>query len=854
MSATIRRVHTLHVLPSLPEGLEQLREIALDLHWTWNFDAIDLFRRLDHILWREVGHNPMRLLAEISQERLQEAAEDEGFLSHLERVRRDFQSYREERTWYQATFNNHENLKVIYLSAEFGLHECLPVYSGGLGLLAGDHLKAASDLGVPMVGMGLFYQHGYFHQYLNADGWQQELYPEVEIPSEPMVLVRGEDGTPLEISVQVGPREVKLHIWKVIVGRVDLYLLDTNVLSNHPEDRGITDTLYGGDTEKRIQQEIVLGIGGYRALQALGIEGSIFHMNEGHSAFIALERIRQLMAEHNLTFEEAREATRAGHVFTTHTPVPAGIDRFGLELMDRYFQEFWPTLGLGRDQFLALGGANAKKEDSSFNMATLAIGLSAFTNGVSKLHGMVSRKMWRELWPDLPEDEVPIRSVTNGIHARSWISPEMSLLLERYLGPNWQENPLDRQMWRGVREISTEELWRTRVRLRERLITFARHRLRWQLTRRGESITDVELGGEVLDMNTLTIGFARRFATYKRASLLFADKDRLIRLLTDPDRPIQLILAGKAHPKDDPGKNIIREIIHFARDERLRNRIVFLEDYDINVARYMVQGCDLWLNTPRRPYEASGTSGMKAAVNGVLHCSTLDGWWSEAYDREIGWAIGGGEEYEDFDYQDRVESETQYDLLEEEIVPLFYTRDRARVAREWTEMIKRMLEKVCPVFFTTRMVSEYAQEAYIPNHERVETLREEDFKRAKNLTAWKKRIRKAWGEIKVLEVKTHGEFELRVGDRVPVEATVQLGSLKPEDVQVEVFLGRMAGDRELKAGKGLRMELAGQKDGTATYKAEIVCEESGHQGFALRVLPQHEDLTNPLDLGLVTWE
>ena len=853
--SAMNRLHTFHVKPSFPKKIERLQEIAMNLHWTWDHDAIDLFRRLDQELWRKVDQNPIRMFSEIKQDRLEEVANDDAFLSHLNRVWEKLGTYKKDKAWYQSEHKEDSDMLVAYFSAEFGIHECLPIYSGGLGILAGDHLKAASDIGLPLVGIGLLYQCGYFRQYLNADGWQQEYYPVSDTFNMPIELLRDDNGKPLQFDVMVGSHNVTVHIWQILVGRIKLLLLDTNVLSNHPEDRQITENLYGGDIEMRIRQEIVLGIGGMRALNLLNIKPTVFHMNEGHSAFLALERIRQLMAEEQLTFKEALEATRAANVFTTHTPVPAGIDKFGQDLVTKYFQEFWPQLGLDRYSFLAFGGADPDDPKSPVNMATLAINLSAYVNGVSKLHGEVSRKMWHHLWPEVSASEVPINSVTNGVHAKSWISPEMIQLLDRYIGPTWQENPNNTELWKRVRSTSNEELWRVCERSRERLVAFARKRLREQLSRRGENAKRIEAVGDVLDMEALTIGFARRFATYKRATLLFKDPERLIKILTNPERPVQLILAGKAHPKDEPGKRMIREVVHFARDERIRKHIVFLEDYDINVARHMVQGCDVWLNNPKPPMEASGTSGMKAAVNGVLNCSTFDGWWAEAFDPEIGWTIGHGETYEDSDYQDKVESELLYDMLEKEIVPLFYERDNSRCPRGWTETVKRMLEQTCPVFITTRMVSEYADEAYVPNHKRAKKLLADNCQRAKKLSHWQEEIKAEWNHIKIESVTVDDSSQHIVGDRVEVVAEVHLGKILPEDVKVEIYHGVVHADRELNGSERLPLKLNGElEEGTYSFKGEVVCSSSGVYGFSVRILPSNPDLKNELDLGLITWE
>ncbi|MCB2198103.1 alpha-glucan family phosphorylase [bacterium] len=851
----MNRLHTLHVVPSLPKKLERLRDIAFNMHWTWDHDAIELFMRLDPEFWRDVKHNPVRMLSEISQERLEEVANDDAFLGHLDRTWKAFQEYDKERGWFKSKYPDQSKMSVAYFSAEFGLHECLPIYSGGLGLLAGDHLKAASDLNVPLVGIGLLYQRGYFRQYLNADGWQQEHYPTYDFYNMPLEMVRNGDDEPKQFTIPVGGREVTVFIWRVRVGRVDLYLLDTNVRTNHPEDREITQTLYGGDSEMRVRQEIVLGIGGIHALELLGINANIFHMNEGHSAFLALERIRRLMVNDKLTFSEAREAARAGQVFTTHTPVPAGIDQFGQDLIVKYFQNFWPQLGMDRAGFLGLGGADPHDQMSPFNMATLAINLASYTNGVSKLHAEVSRKMWHKMWPKIGLEEVPIHAITNGVHARSWISSEMSHLFDRHLGPTWQENPQDHDLWKRVKSISTEELWRTRERMRGRLISYARDHVRQQLERRGESRSTIERARDVLDMDTLTIGFARRFATYKRGTLLFSDPERLIKLVSDPERPVQIIIAGKAHPKDEPGKKMIRDIVHFARDEQIRRRIVFLEDYDVNVARHLVQGCDVWLNNPRPPMEASGTSGMKAAVNGVLNCSTFDGWWAEGYDPEIGWTIGHGEEYDDTEVQDKIESDLLYDILEKEIVPLFYNRDQGRVAREWTDMMKRMLEKTCPVFITTRMVSQYTREAYLPSYTRSTELAADQYSIAKNIGEWEKKVTSHWHQVSVAGVESDRAVRHNVGDRVHIKASIQLGSLAPEDVRVEIFQGVIGGDRQLEHAEGIAMELTGQaKEGIHLYEGSIDLQTSGMHGFAVRVLPYHEHQVNPHSTGLVVWE
>jgi glycogen phosphorylase len=727
-----------------------------------------------------------------------------------------------------------------------------------LGVLAGDHLKSASDLGLPLVGVGLLYQEGYFRQYLNPDGWQQELYPENDFYNLPLTLQRQLSGEPMIVEVEYPGRIVKAQVWLVQVGRVPLYLLDTNLKENQSEDRDITDQLYGGDHEMRIRQEIMLGIGGIRALEALGLRPAVCHMNEGHSAFLALERIKILMSQHQASFAEAREAATAGHVFTTHTPVPAGIDWFHPDLVDRYFAHYYRGLGLSRDEFLGLGRTNPLDSNGYFCMAILAMRLANRTNGVSRLHGRVSRQMWQEVWPLVPQDEVPILDVTNGIHPRSWISHDMADLFDRYLGPRWVERPADQTIWQRVALIPDEELWRTHERRRERLVAFARRRLRTQLQKRGSMPSEVSHAEEVLDPEALTIGFARRFATYKRATLLFHDVERLVRIVGDRQHPVQLIFAGKAHPRDNPGKDLIRQIIHHARRAELRNRVVFIEDYDMTIGRYLVQGVDVWLNTPRRPHEASGTSGMKATANGALNLSVLDGWWDEGFTAETGWAIGHGEEYSEdqFSYQDQVEANAIYDLLEKEIVPLFYERGRDGLPRGWIARMKAAMSIHAGVFNTNRMVRQYVEECYYPSAERSQALMADGLQRAKALAAWKANVRKQWEQVRIERTWTEGPSvqELKVGDQLDVQAQVHLGTLNPTDVRVELYYGRLDSDGQIVTGQVVPMLTAQSKgSGRYVFAGAIPCRSSGRLGYALRIVPDHLDMGNPLEMGLVLW-
>jgi starch phosphorylase len=671
------------IKPNIPERLKPLEELARNLWISWNFEAIMLFMRLDYDAWIEARQSPVRMLGIVAQEKLEQAARDDSFLAALDAVWAKFQRYLGAERWYKGA----QDFAIAYFSMEYGLDVALPVYSGGLGMLSGDHLKTSSDLGLPLVGVGLLYRQGYFQQYLNLDGFQQESYPENDWYNMPVTLCRDEKDVPISIQVEMGPSVATAWIWKVAVGKNALYLLDTNIDANPAPLRLITASLYGGDKETRIQQEILLGVGGVRALRALGITPACMHMNEGHSAFLCLERIRVLMRESKLSFAEASQYVWSTSVFTTHTPVPAGNERFDGRLMEKYLGATARELSLSWKDFLALGREDPNNDGEDFCLTVLALRLSAFNNGVSRLHGEVSRRMWRNIWPSLPLDEVPIGHITNGVHPRTWVSHDMIELLDRFFGPEFHDTPTNLEIWNRIDRISDEELWRTHERRRERLVAFARQRLLQQLERRGVTNSELSRGADALSPYALTICFARRFATYKRADLQLSDPERLIRLLTNNERPVQMIFAGKAHPHDLPGKEIIKRIVHFASDPRVASRIVFLEDYDMNMSRYLVSGSDLWMNTPRRPLEASGTSGMKAAINGTLNLSILDGWWDEGYSAGIGWAIGRGEEYEDHALQDEVEGKALYDLLEREIIPLFSSRGLDGLPGVW---IRRM--------------------------------------------------------------------------------------------------------------------------------------------------------------------
>jgi len=842
-----------NVVPRLPSRLESLRILSYNLCFNWRQEIRDLFQRMDPKLWTECSHNPVLMLGLISQERLEELSRDQGFLAQVERVSQDFNRYLSQPRIQAMDYSPELPFQVVYFSAEFGMTGCMPIYSGGLGILSGDHLKSASDLNVPLVGVGLLYQEGYFSQYLSSDGWQMEKYPINDFSNMPVKLVKDNNGKPLQVSVLFKSETVNILIWRVDVGRVPLYLLDTNLPVNSPDCRRTTAQLYGGDREMRLRQEIVLGIGGVRALKALGIEPTVIHMNEGHSAFSALERINILRKEKGLSFDAAREMVIATTVFTTHTPVPAGNDVFNPDLIQAYFGEYVKELGINFRVLLGYGRLDPRDEGEKFGMSTLALRLSSHANGVSRLHGKISRQMWQKIWSHHPVEDVPIDHITNGIHVPTWISREMAFLLLRYLGPDWAEDPDNKRVWEQIENIPSTELWRSHERCRDHLVGFARRLLSDQLKARGVDPSEIQRVGEVLTPDIMTIGFARRFATYKRATLLFRDPDRLDRILNNPGRPVQIVIAGKAHPQDNEGKEFIKTIIHLARQERFRRRIVFLEDYNFHIAHVMVSGCDLWLNTPRRPLEACGTSGMKALANGSLNLSVLDGWWDEGYQHECGWALGHGEVYYDLKAQDDIESRDLYNLLEEEVVPLFYQRGHDDIPRGWVEKMKAGLKHLVPIFNAHRMVQEYMDRYYLPCSKRYNTLSINNFTGAIELASWRQKLMTGWAGVSVEEVISGDGIDMPVGSELDIEARIKLGSLTPEDVTVEAYYGKLDHNGDFFERDTAILEVKDIKGQIYSFKGKINCPKTGRFGYTVRVTPSKKRLENPFIIGLVTW-
>jgi len=697
----------------LPPSLSRLWEVAHNLWWSWHTEARSLFENLDRTLWKLTSHNPVKLLRELSPERAHGASTDPGILRQYKSMLLSFDGYMNARdTWFAKQYPDQGESLITYFSAEFGLHQSIPIYSGGLGILAGDHCKEASDLGLPLAGIGFLYPQGYFHQRISADGWQQARYEPFEAADAPIRPALLPNGERLLIQVPLDGRIIDVAIWQVCVGRASLYLMDTDVESNAPWDRELSARLYGGDQEMRILQEIVLGIGGVRTIRALGLRPTVWHVNEGHAAFLTLERLREFRVS-GMGFEEAIEAVRSSNVFTTHTPVPAGHDAFPFHLMEKYFTTFTEQLGISREQFLQLGCAPGGN-DAAFNMTVLGLQMSGFRNGVSVLHGEISRRMWRHLWPEIPDSKVPITSVTNGIHLPTWIAPEMRQLYAKYLGPGWESRQDDPAVWERIGEIPDADLWNTRLALKRKLLGYINEGARRHWIDGRMDPSQVLASGTLLDPDALTIGFARRFATYKRATLLFRDLERLKRLLQDRWRPVQIIFAGKAHPADEPGKYFIHEVYKLARDHGIGGHIAFVEEYDIHTAKFLIHGVDVWLNTPRPPLEACGTSGQKAALNGIPHLSILDGWWAEGYNGGNGWAIGGREFNPNAEVQDAADAETLFKILEEEVVPLYYQQDADGVPRGWISMVRETIRSISPRFCARRMVREYTEQLYVP--------------------------------------------------------------------------------------------------------------------------------------------
>ncbi|HKI56878.1 MAG TPA: alpha-glucan family phosphorylase [Trueperaceae bacterium] len=837
------------LLPRIPAPIARLEELAHNLYWTWDPDARRLFRRLDRDLWEASNHNPIALIRDIHQERLDGAAVDADYLALYGSVLERFDGYLSERSWFQQTGGRDQDL-YAYFCAEYGWHEAVALYSGGLGVLAGDHTKAASDLGVPLVAVGLFYPEGYFHQRVASDGRQEAVYVRHSPAELPLTLAVDGKGKPVEATVDVFGHEVALRAWTVRAGRASVYLLDVDFAGNAPEDRQLLRRLYGGDQRTRVAQEIILGIGGVRMLRALGVDPSAWHMNEGHSAFMVLERCRELVAG-GLGFDEAREAVTANTLFTVHTPVAAGNDAFAFDLVNQCFGGYWERLGLDEGAFHALGKAD-HGWGPVFSMPALALRFSSGRNGVARLHGETSRRIWSDLWPGVPIAEIPIGHVTNGVHLSSWMAPEVQELLGTVLPADWPLRFDDLDMWREVRKLDDAALWDVRRTLKVQSVRFLRGRVLRQLDRQEASPTALKDTGQLFDPNALTVGFARRFATYKRATLIFRDLERLERILADPARPVQLVFSGKAHPADEPGQALIAHIHNLSKDPRFSGRILFVEDYDMAVGRALTRGVDVWLNNPRRPLEASGTSGQKAAMNGILNLSILDGWWPEGFDGENGWAIGGGRSFEDDERADAEDADALYAILEREVVPLYYDRDEGGVPHGWLERVKEAVATVAPRFNAQRMVKDYVTRYYQPASQRGRAMRANGHRAATELAAWRKRVTEQWPAAHFSAQPMEDRLR-RIGEELEVTAVLDAQELPEDEVRVELVYSRDEAELEHDIHVVPMARVDAHPDGGSVYRARFTPQVSGRLAYGVRAYAVHPALADAADSGAVRW-
>ncbi|MFT2721313.1 alpha-glucan family phosphorylase [Deinococcus sp. A31D244] len=829
------------VLPQLPDSVARLSELAYNLYWSWTPHAQALYQELDYGIWERFQHNPVRTLLEVPQSRLKEVAADPAYLKRYAQVMADFDAYMGKKdTW--AARNVPDMKPVAYFSMEYAYHESLPIYSGGLGVLAGDHCKSASDLGIPFTAVGMLFHQGYFTQLFDKDGWQNETYDELDLTTLPITPALTQSGEEARVSVVIGNRTVHSRIWNLNVGRIKVLLLDTNVPQNSPEDRKLTARLYGGNQELRVQQYVLLGVAGIRALRLLGIPGDVYHMNEGHAALLGLERTREYV-EAGLDFRTAVETVASSTLFTTHTPVPAGNDAFGYDLMDRYIGSWPAQLAASRDDLYALAEHEQMWDGHpvpTFSMTVFALNMSRAANGVSELHGEVSRDMWKFLYPGAETEEVPIGHVTNGAHNLTFTSQAMRDLLGTVLPADWTERLEDEAMWQAVENLTDTQLSDVQLVMKRDMITFVRGRMREQKVRNGASAADVAATDTLLSENALTIGFARRFATYKRATLLFRDRERLSRIVNHPDRPVQFVFAGKAHPADNPGKAFIQEIYKVSQEPEFRGKIVILENYDMHVARHLVQGVDIWLNNPRRPLEASGTSGMKASFNGSPNFSVLDGWWREGYDTTNGWPIGEEREYADLNVQDDADAYSLYHILENDIVPRYY--GQATGDASWAHTVRRAIETCSPRFSMQRQVIDYVQKYYVPIAARGAVLAASDSTRAREIASWKGWVRQQW-PYTTLSAQATLPATSQPGQTVPVTATVNPAGINLTELRVEAVLNR--------AGALTHVPLTSRGDGT--FSADVPLNESGLYSVGVRMLPVVDGLSNDLEARLIKW-
>lgn len=844
------------VNPQLPKRIGKLSEIANNLWWSWNTEFLRLFKMIDRDLWETCEKNPVKFLKQVSQDRLEAVATNQEFLKEYDRLAKEFDDYvTSKNTWFSNKYPENKKDLIAYFSAEYGLDQTIPIYSGGLGILSGDHLKSASDLGIPLVAVGLLYKNGYFHQKINGYGDQETEYNNIDLSNLPINPVKDENGDELKIYVKFEKRKIYLKVWQINVGRIKLYLLDSDIDENKPEDREVTLKLYGGDQEMRIKQEIVLGMGGTNLLtRALGLNPTVYHMNEGHSAFLILELIKNIIKEKKVSFEVAKDIASSKTVFTTHTPVPAGNDIFPIALVEKYFKEFWPRLGLDREEFLKLGMKPCTDLEPGFNMGILALKVAGKKNGVSKLHGAVSRELFGDVWPEIAANESPITYVTNGIHTCSWLAPSLKELYNKYLIPYWQDNIYKDEVWENINNIPNKELWEIHQKRKQKLLEIVKESTTNRLRRSGYSYEEINDITSKLNPNALTIGFARRFATYKRATLIFRDLERITQILNNAERPVQLIFAGKAHPADKEGQDLIKRIHEISMMPQFKGKIFLLENYNIAMSRYLVSGVDVWLNNPRRPMEASGTSGQKASVNGVINFSVLDGWWAEGYNQENGWTIGTNAEFTSYEEQDDADSQSMYRTLEEKIIPTYYDKDENGISEKWMKIMKNSITSTGGKYSTSRMLVDYTNNLYMPlcnltkkYYENIDNVAE--------FNLWKKNLYINWKDIKITQKNNLNNITMDAGNNIEVKCEVKLPNISVDNIEAQCYYGKILDNGIVENVSIIPMKLTSKDEENKIYEytTKIELRTGGNYGYTFRVMPKHEMLLDSENLNLVKW-
>ena len=844
------------VNPQLPSRINKLSEIANNLWWSWNTDFLKIFKEIDIDLWERVDKNPVKFLKLVSQEKLEQAVLNPSILRQYDKMADDYEGYiNSKNTWFSKKYPNNKNDLIAYFSAEYGLDETLPIYSGGLGILSGDHLKSASDLGLPFVAVGLLYKNGYFHQKIDGYGNQHSIYKDIDLMNMPINPVKDEKGEDLKILLKLPGKNLYLKVWNIKVGRVTLYLLDSDIPENEDENyRNITLRLYGGDQEMRIKQEIVLGMGGVNLLRTLGFNPSVYHMNEGHSSFLLLEVMKNIIKEKKVSFEIARDITSSQTVFTTHTPVPAGNDIFPMHLVEKYLKGYWTKLGIDKDTFFKLGTKPNDTLDAGFNMGILALKIAGKKNGVSKLHGAVSRELFGDVWSNIAANESPITHITNGIHTCTWLAPNLKQLYNKYLMPYWQDSIQIDETWKKIENIPNDKLWEEHMKRKVRLLELVKQNVTTNMRNNGKSYEEINEIVSKLNPNALTIGFARRFATYKRATLIFRDLERITQILNNSEKPVQLIFAGKAHPADKEGQDLIRYIHEISRKPQFKGKIFIIENYNIGIARYLISGVDVWLNNPRRPMEASGTSGQKASVNGVINFSVLDGWWAEGYNSKNGWTIGTNDEYDSYEIQDNADSSSIYNTLENKIIPIYYDKDENGISEKWMQIMKNSIISTGGRYSTSRMVCDYVDKLYMPLAE-LNKKYYTDLSNVANYNEWKSKMHINWDKIKIEQYNNLNNISIDAGNEIEVNCKVTLPDVAVENINVEVYAGKITDNGTIENISIIQMDLVDKNDESReyTYKAKIQLTTGGNYGYTFRVMPKHEMLLDAENLDLIKW-